>query len=62
MPGMSRIIEIEVISGMGKSYQVTTTFPSKSEIMQRIYNEYTIDRRYDDLLRWIRLICLIPLN
>jgi hypothetical protein len=42
MPGLSRIVEIEVISGMGKSYQVTTTFPSKSEIMQRIYNRQKV--------------------
>lgn len=35
MPGLSRIVEIEVTSEMGKSFQVTTIFPSKSEIMQR---------------------------
>ena len=39
MPGLSRIVEIEVTSEMGKSFQVTTIFPSKTEIMQGIYSQ-----------------------
>ncbi|MGI8832450.1 MAG: hypothetical protein ACR2IS_07420 [Nitrososphaeraceae archaeon] len=41
---MSGIVEIEVISEMGKSFQVTTTFPSKSEIMQGKYPQQWTDR------------------
>ena len=46
MPGLSRIVEIEVTSEMGKSFQVTTIFPSKSEIMQEfIHNNGHIELR-----------------